>query len=78
MSLFWIVHEIDGNRSVFIQEAHFAKAAELKAAMAGREGLCEEIHMLDDKTARKVPKNMIGRALSGKEVKVLLKRIEGK
>ena len=34
MALFWIVHEIDGERRIFIQEAH----------------------MLDAKTARKVPK----------------------
>jgi len=31
MALFWIVHEIDGERRIFIQEAHALIFARLKA-----------------------------------------------
>ena len=74
MALFWIVHEIE--RCVFIQEAGALIFARLKAAIAGFEdGVFVEAHMLDAKTARKVPKKMIGRALSPREVSALLKRL---
>jgi len=59
MALFWIVHEIDGERRIFIQE----------------DGEFVEAHMLDAKTARKVPKKMIGRVLSPREVSALLDRM---
>ena len=35
MALFWIVHEIDGKRCVFIQEAGALIFARLKASIAG-------------------------------------------
>lgn len=73
--LFWIVHEIDGKPSVFIQEAYSPIAARLRTSIAGHAGKFKEFVELDDRTARRVPRNMIGRALSGKEVKALLKRM---
>ena len=76
MALFWIVHEIDGERRIFIQEAHALIFARLKAAIAGfDDGVFVEAHMLDAKTARKVPKKMIGRVLSPREVSALLDRM---
>src|SRR6185436_15056556 len=52
MALFWIVHEIDGERRIFIQEAHALIFARLKAAIAGfDDGVFVEAHMLDAKTA---------------------------
>ena len=43
--------------------------ARIKAAIAGfDEGTFVEAHALDAKTARKVPKKMIGRVLSPREV----------
>ena len=76
MSLFWIVHEIDGKRCVFIQEAHALIFARIKASIAGfDDGEFVEAHMLDAKTARKVPKKMIGRVLSPREVSALLDRM---
>ena len=51
-ALFWIVHEIDGERRIFIQEAHALIFARLKAAIAGfDDGVFVEAHMLDAKTA---------------------------
>ena len=62
MALLWIVHEIDGERRIFIQEAGAFIFARLKAAIAGfDDGEFVEAHMLDAKTARNVPKKMIGR-----------------
>ena len=75
MPLFWIVHEIDGERRIFIQEAGALIFARLKASIAGfDDGVFVEAHMLDAKTARKVPKKMIGRVLSPREVSALLDR----
>ena len=39
------------------------------------DGMFVEAHMRDAKTARKVPKKMIGRPLSPREVSALLKRL---
>ena len=76
MPLFWIVHEIDGERRIFIQEAGALITARIKAAIAGfDDGVFVEAHMLDAKTVRKVPKKMIGRVLSPREVSVLLDRM---
>ena len=76
MALFWIVHEIDGERRIFIQKAGALIFARLKASIAGfDEGMFVEAHMLDAKTARKVPKKMIGRVLSPREVSALLDRL---
>ena len=76
MALFWIVHEIDGERCVFIQEAGALVFARLKAAIAGFDDcIFVEAYMLDAKTARKVPKKMIGRVLSPREVSALLDRL---
>ena len=74
MALFWIVHEIE--RCVFIQEAGALIFARLKASIAGFDvGVFVETHMLDAKTAKKVPKKMIGRVLSPREVSALLNRL---
>ena len=76
MVLFWLVHEIDGKRCIFIQEAGALIFARLKASIAGfDEGMFVEAHMLDAKTARKVLKKMIGRVLSPREVSALLDRL---
>ena len=34
MALFWIVHEIDGERRIFIQDAHALIFARIKAGIA--------------------------------------------
>ena len=76
MPLFWLVHEIDGERRIFIQEASTLIFARLKASIAGFDGgVFIEAHMLDEKRAKKVPKNMIGRLLTDREVSALLDRM---
>ena len=75
MPLFWLVHEIDGKRRVVIQEASTLNFARLDAAITGLGGHFVGGHMLDDKRATKVPKNMIGRVLSDREVSALLDRM---
>jgi hypothetical protein len=48
MALYWIVHEVDGKRRIFIQEAHALIFARLKASFAGfDEGTFVEAHALD-------------------------------
>ena len=50
MALFWIVHETDGKRCIFIQEAGALITARVKAAIAGfDDGVFVEAHMLDAK-----------------------------
>jgi hypothetical protein len=38
MPLFWLVHEVDGKRRIFIQEAGALIFARLQAGMAGFKG----------------------------------------
>ena len=75
MALFWIVHEKDGKRRILIQEGSTLIFARLDAAMAGFDGDFIGAHRLDDKRAKKVPKNMIGRLLTDREVSALLDRM---
>jgi hypothetical protein len=73
MALYWIVHEVDGKRRIFIQEAHALIFARLKASLAGfDEGAFVEAHRLDATIAKKIPKPMVGRELSPGEVSALL------
>ena len=74
MPLFWIVHDIDGERRVMIREAGAMIFARLEASMAKLGGKFIEAHQLDERTARKVPRKMIGRALTADEAATLLDR----
>ena len=82
MPLFWIVHEIDGKRCVFIQGAGALIFARLKASNAGfDDGEFVEAHMLDAKSARKVPKSdrpraVISRGQRAVEPAVLTARLD--
>ena len=73
--LFWIVHDVDGARHVFIQEASALIYARLRASFAGFGGEFIEAHELDAKRAQNVPAKMIGRSLSGPEAAELLDRL---
>lgn len=75
MPLFWLVRTIKKKPSVFIVEAEGGEIALLKAGIAGFEGPRPEIHELDTKTARKIPKKLIGRVLDQFEANALLKKI---
>jgi hypothetical protein len=72
MPLFWIVHRIDGQPCVRIQEGGAQIFAQLNAMIDGFGGKYVEAHELDPKTAKKVPKAMVGRALSADETATLL------
>ena len=75
MALFWLVHEIDGERRVSIQEGSTLNFARLDAVIAGVEGVFVGGRMLDERHAKKVPKKMIGRPLSEREVSALIDRM---
>jgi hypothetical protein len=47
----------------------------MRAMLANVPGAFQEGHELDDKTAKKVPKDMIGRLLSRKEATALLRKL---
>ena len=73
--LWWLVHEIDGARVVRIQEGGALIFARLNAAIDGFGGAFVEAHPLDAKTAKKIPKRMIGRTLTLDEAAALLDRL---
>lgn len=75
LPVFWVVRNHDGARSVFLQPASAAIYGWVRSAIAGHQGAMAEIHELDAKTARKVPRDMIGRVLSRTETVKLLKTI---
>ena len=75
MPMFWIVHRVDDAPTVFLQNADAAVFARLKAAITGFPGTFVEIHALDQKTEKKVPKTMVGRVLSQTEAAMLLNRL---
>jgi hypothetical protein len=74
--LYWLTFKRDdgGSIEVRIEPAHFQAAARIKAALAGQEGEFAEGIELDAKTAKRVPKDCIGRALSAADAQKLLKR----
>jgi hypothetical protein len=74
MPLFWIVSETDKGKRVFIQESGDLLMARLKASMAGMEGKFVEMHKLEPKMEKAVPKKMRGRMLTPGEAAQLLKR----
>ena len=56
MALFWIVHEIDGQPCVRIQEGGALIFAQLNAMKDGFGGSFVEAHPLDAEMAKKIPK----------------------
>jgi hypothetical protein len=75
MHLFWLVFKDNKDITVIIQPTGSIIAARMRALLAGIEGEFQEGHELDAKTAKKVPRAMIGRVLSRKEAKTLLKKL---
>jgi hypothetical protein len=63
MHLFWLVFKDGKDLSVIIQPAGAIIAARIRALLTGVEGEFQEGHELDAKTAKKVPKAMIGRVV---------------
>lgn len=67
MALFWLTFNTARGTEVFIIESAHVMMARIKASMAGQKGDFLECHQLDAKTAKKIPKKMIGRSLSRNE-----------
>ena len=75
MPLSWIVHEIDGERRVFIQGGGRSDLCAAQRVNRRLKGEFVEAHHLDDVRARKVPKAMRGRVLTKQEARALLDRL---
>jgi hypothetical protein len=75
MAVFWLVHEIDGERRVRIEESHAMIFARLNAMIDGFGGKYVEAHELDARTAKRIPKRMTGRTLTLADAAALLDRL---
>ena len=77
MALYWVAKtRDDGSTHYFLQEATTQLYASLRSALAGHDGKPTDVIQLDAKTARKVPKKMIGRVLTQDEAEALLARMQ--
>jgi hypothetical protein len=72
--LFWLVFKSGDTLSVTIQPADDIITARMRAMLSGL-GTFQEGYHLDDKTAEKVPRRMIGRVLSREVATALLKKL---
>jgi hypothetical protein len=76
MSVFWLSYRVNNRRCVVIQPAISLVGARMKSALSVvddhgfRDG-----HELDEKTAKRIPKEMIGRCLTMAEAIGLLERL---
>ena len=77
MPLYWIVHEMEGEPYVFVQEASSLIYARMEAQKAGCNGEFIEAHELDHTTAKKLPRDVIGRMLSRARARAVLQRLRG-
>ena len=75
MALFWLVHEIDDQPCVRIQEGGALIFAQLNAMKDGFGGSFIEAHRLDAEMAKKIPKAMTGRTLTMDEAAAVLDRL---
>lgn len=75
--LHWLVYQQGNLRTVLIVEGSFIGATRLRADLEtpGLDDHFVEGRELDDATAAKVPKDMVGRMLSEAEAEKLLERI---
>jgi hypothetical protein len=76
--MWWLVFRHNGNVVVSIQPAYSLIGARLRARLADIEGEFVEGHQFDAAMAKKVPTDMIGRALIRKEAEELLQRLTPK
>ena len=75
MPLFWIVHRIDGQYCVRIQEGGALIFAQLNAMRDGFGGSFVEAHRLDAEMAKRIPKAMTRRTLTMDEAAALLDQL---
>ncbi len=77
MPLYWMVYKQRNLRTVLILEGSFQGEARLRADLEtpGLDDHLVEGHELDEATAARVPKSMIGRMLTTAEAAKFLERI---
>ncbi|HEX4409958.1 MAG TPA: hypothetical protein VH206_14395 [Xanthobacteraceae bacterium] len=73
--MFWLVLKNGRDTVVTIQPADQLVMARMRASIAGIKGEFVEAFRLDAKTARKIPKAMIGTAMSRAQAAKLLKKL---
>lgn len=73
--LFWLVFKRKVDVVVLVQPANDIITARMRAMLSGIEGEFQEGHRLDAKTACKVPMSQIGKALTAREARTLLKKL---
>jgi hypothetical protein len=77
MPLYWLCYRHNNRISVVIEPGAALIYARMRAALANLDqGEFTEGHVLDSKTEKQVPKEMIGRRLSGAEAKRLLAKLQ--
>jgi hypothetical protein len=74
--IFWLVFKQGDDVAVMLQPGANIIAARMRAMLAGIAGEFQEGHELDAKTAKKVPKAMVGKVLSRKQAAALLKKLD--
>jgi hypothetical protein len=78
--VFWLVFNTPDGPCVILQPAASLIFARLAAGV--KHGLdadsFQEGHQLDAKTVKKIPKDMVGKCLSGTQAEKLLKRLSGR
>lgn len=73
--MWWTVYETQEGRVIIIQKASALIYARLIIEAGKQDWSFIEAHELDDKIAKRIPKNMQGRPLTMKEAGRLLKKI---
>ena len=74
MHLYWLCYRHNNQISVVIEPGASTIHARMPSGLD--EGIFTEGHELDGKTAKQVPKEMIGRRLSQEEAKRLLAKLD--
>jgi hypothetical protein len=73
--LYWIVHELGGQRSIFVAEASSVMYARLQACRAGHAGKFIEARELDRQTARQMPSDVVGQTLNATKARAVLTKM---
>ncbi len=74
--MFWLVFDADEGRVVVIQPgATLIFARVLAASQSQVVGKFVEGHRLDPKQVKRIPKSMIGKAITAKQAEALLRRL---
>ena len=75
MALYWIVHELGDQRSIFVAEASSLIYARLQAMRAGHAGKFIQAHELDRQTARQLPSDVLGQTLNPAKARAVLPKM---